>query len=215
MAQTQTAQGGKNFLLKLGNGASGAVTFQDTGDTVTLNNHGLIAGDTVSFSVITTTTGIVVDTVYYVVSPTTNTFQVAATAGGTALALTNNGTGTLDEQFSLIAGLRSTSFSLSTESIDISSQDSAHWKEILSTQGLRSVSISGDGVFKDEITFKKARDLSISRALRNWRVETNTAGDYWQGCFMITSLEQSGEYNAESAYSLSLESSGAISYTEV
>ena len=72
-----------------------AVTFQDTGDTVTLASHGLSDGDMVSFSVITTTTGIVINTVYYVISATTNTFQVSATSGGSALALTNNGSGTL------------------------------------------------------------------------------------------------------------------------
>ena len=72
-----------------------AVTFQDTGDTVTLVSHGLSNGDMVSFSVITTTTGIVINTVYYVISATTNTFQVSATSGGSALALTTNGSGTL------------------------------------------------------------------------------------------------------------------------
>lgn len=74
---------------------SDAVTFQDTGDTVTLNNHGLTNGTPVAFTVITTTTGISVNTTYYVVGATTNTFQVASAAGGSALPLTNNGTGTL------------------------------------------------------------------------------------------------------------------------
>jgi len=72
-----------------------AVTFQDTGDTVTLTNHGMSNGDMVSFSVITTTTGIVINIIYYVISATTNTFQVSATSGGSALALTTSGSGTL------------------------------------------------------------------------------------------------------------------------
>jgi hypothetical protein len=72
-----------------------AVTFQDTGDTVTLAAHGLTDGTAISFSVITSTTGISINTLYYVVGSTTNTFQVATTVGGTALPLTTNGTGTL------------------------------------------------------------------------------------------------------------------------
>lgn len=72
-----------------------SVTFQDTGDTVTYNSHNLVAGDSVVFTVITTTTGIAINTRYYVVNPTTNTFQVASSPGGSALALTNNGTGTM------------------------------------------------------------------------------------------------------------------------
>jgi hypothetical protein len=70
------------------------VTFQATGSTVTLNNHGLSSGDEISFIVITTTTGISLNTRYYVVNPTANTFQVSATKGGSALTLTNNGSGT-------------------------------------------------------------------------------------------------------------------------
>jgi len=74
---------------------SDAVTFQDTGDTVTLNSHGLGNNAIVSFTVITSTTGISVNTAYYVVNATTNTFQLASSVGGTALALTTNGSGTM------------------------------------------------------------------------------------------------------------------------
>jgi surface protein len=69
------------------------VTFTDVGDLVNLNNHGLSNGDEVSFSVITTTTGIVINTIYFVVGATTNTFQVSASVGGTVLPLTTNGSG--------------------------------------------------------------------------------------------------------------------------
>ena len=72
-----------------------AVTFQDAGDTVTLNAHGLVNGNVISFTTITTTTGITINTSYFVVGATANTFQVASTAGGTAIALTTNGTGNL------------------------------------------------------------------------------------------------------------------------
>lgn len=72
-----------------------AVTFQDTGDTFTLNNHLLSDNDEVSFSTITTTTGISVNTIYYVVNATTNTGQLALTPGGSPITLTNNGSGTM------------------------------------------------------------------------------------------------------------------------
>lgn len=74
---------------------SDAVTFQDTGDTVTLNSHGLSNGTLISFTSITSTTGISINTAYYVVNATTNTFQVATSVGGSALPLTTNGSGTL------------------------------------------------------------------------------------------------------------------------
>ena len=84
-----------NFLALLAATTGQSVTFQDAGDTVTLTAHGYVNGDTVSFSVITTTTGIVINTVYFVVGSTANTFQVSLTSGGAAIALTTNGTGTV------------------------------------------------------------------------------------------------------------------------
>lgn len=100
-----SGQAGINYILNpdAANGTTGwstyketdSVTFQDTGDTVTLNSHGIEAGTAISFTSITSTTGISTNTLYYVVNPTTNTFQVATSVGGSALALTTNGSGTM------------------------------------------------------------------------------------------------------------------------
>jgi hypothetical protein len=74
--------------------ASTACTFTDVGDLVTASGHGLSNGWVVVFQTIVTTTGISTFTRYYVVAATSTTFQVAATVGGAAIALTTNGTGT-------------------------------------------------------------------------------------------------------------------------
>lgn len=71
-----------------------ACTFQDTGDTVTAAGHGLNNGDKVVFDSIVTTTGINIYTVYYVISSAPTTFQLSLTLGGSAVALTTNGSGT-------------------------------------------------------------------------------------------------------------------------
>lgn len=96
ITQTNTSSLAVGMLVS-GTGISTAVavTFQDTGDTVTLNAHGLVNGNIVSFPSITTTTGITINTPYYVVGSTTNTFQVSLTLGGSAISLTTDGTGTV------------------------------------------------------------------------------------------------------------------------
>ena len=81
-----------------------AVTFQDTGDTVTLNNHGFANLRTVSFATITTTTGISINTNYFVRNVTTNTFQLSTTATGAIINLVNNGSGTLNGQTITVTG---------------------------------------------------------------------------------------------------------------
>jgi surface protein len=76
-------------------GTEAPVTFTDTGDLVSRTAHGYTDGMQVRFFNITTTTGIVNGQFYFVINATANTFQVAATSGGSALALTNDGTGQL------------------------------------------------------------------------------------------------------------------------
>lgn len=71
------------------------VTFTSSGNLVTLASHGLSNSNVVTFSSIVTTTGIVTNTNYYVISATTDTFQLSSN-GTTALTLSNDGSGVLN-----------------------------------------------------------------------------------------------------------------------
>ena len=77
------------------NNTNGPVTFTASTSTVNRTTHGYSDGMLISFDTITTTTGITTGQKYYVVNSTANTFQVSATSGGTALTLTNDGTGNI------------------------------------------------------------------------------------------------------------------------
>lgn len=72
-----------------------AISFTSASSTVALFDHRLLAGDEVSFATVVTTTGVITNTIYFVVNPAANTFQVAETLGGPAITLTNNGTGSV------------------------------------------------------------------------------------------------------------------------
>lgn len=76
-------------------GSNAPVTFTASTDTVNRTAHGYRNGMTVKFYNIATTTGIDEGQAYYVVSATTNTFQVSSTVGGSAIALTNDGSAAL------------------------------------------------------------------------------------------------------------------------
>ena len=76
-------------------GTEAPVTFTDSTDTVNRTSHGYTNGMRVQFFNITTTTGIVNSQFYFVINATADTFQVSATVGGSAIALTNDGTGQL------------------------------------------------------------------------------------------------------------------------
>jgi len=63
-------------------------TAQATGDTVTATAHGLSNGQKVVFLTGYVPAGLSASTTYFVVGATTNTFQVAATSGGSAIDIT-------------------------------------------------------------------------------------------------------------------------------
>jgi hypothetical protein len=77
-----------------------SVSFVDIGDLVVLTSHGLTNGTSVSFSSITTTTGIVTNTIYYVANATTHNFKLT-TLTGNSVTLTLNGTGILNSNDSI------------------------------------------------------------------------------------------------------------------
>lgn len=71
------------------NGGSDKAFIADvTNDKILCPAHGYSAGQTVVFYGGTAPTGLTAGTVYYVVNPTTDDFQVAATAGGAAINIT-------------------------------------------------------------------------------------------------------------------------------
>jgi hypothetical protein len=61
---------------------------QASGDTVTITAHGLSNGTKIVFQSGYAPAGLTANTTYYVVGATTNTFQVAATSGGSAIDIT-------------------------------------------------------------------------------------------------------------------------------
>jgi hypothetical protein len=71
----------------------GTAVIEADDETFTIAAHGLTAGDQVTLTTLTGgAIGIVkVDTTYYVVTVTTNTFKVALRAGGTAIAFATDG----------------------------------------------------------------------------------------------------------------------------
>jgi surface protein len=73
------------------------VTLTDSGDLVQRTTHGYTNGMAVRFYNIVSTTGITEGQTYYVINANANDFQVSTTVGGSAVALTTNGSATLLE----------------------------------------------------------------------------------------------------------------------
>lgn len=127
--------------------------------------------------------------------------------GGKNLLLKiDNGAGT----YTTLGGLRSKSMTLNAEAIDVTNHGSNEWKELLDGAGVKSMSISGSGVFNTSTTLSQAITDWAAQTLRNFQIVDADSGLTFQGAFKITSMERAGEYNGEQTWSMSMESSGTI-----
>ncbi|MEM1074959.1 MAG: phage major tail protein, TP901-1 family [Pseudomonadota bacterium] len=118
-----------------------------------------------------------------------------------------------DGQFTTLAGLRATRVSFNAETIDVTSLESqGGWRELLSGAGVRSVSITGSGVFRDTETDERARQLFFDGESQRFQVVIPDFGVV-EGPFQVTAIEYGGTYNGEATYELSLASAGSLTFT--
>lgn len=132
---------------------------------------------------------------------------MAAQRGG-ALLLKVDISGTM----TTIGGLRSTSITLNDEAVDITNKDNGQTRTLLPQAGTASLSVSGSGVFTDTTAEQTIRTAWNASTFSTYNIIIPDLGTY-AGSFMISSLEYSGEYNGEVTYSITLESSGSISFS--
>ena len=117
-----------------------------------------------------------------------------------------------DGTFVAIAGLRATRISFNAETVDVTSLESAGgWRELLAGAGVKTASISGSGVFKDEGTDERARQIFFDGEIPNFQVVIPNFGTI-EGPFQLTALDYAGSYNGEASYELSLASAGQLTF---
>ncbi|MFP7570838.1 phage major tail protein, TP901-1 family [Marivita sp. S2033] len=115
--------------------------------------------------------------------------------------------------FETLAGLRATRVSFNAEAVDVTSLESeGGWRELLAGAGVRSVAISGAGVFKDAGTDARARQIFFDSQVPAFRVIVPDFGVI-EAPFQVTGLEYAGSHNGEATYELSLASAGAVTFT--
>ena len=115
--------------------------------------------------------------------------------------------------FETVAGLRATRISFNAESVDVTSLESqGGWREVLGGAGVKSASISGSGICRDETTDERARQIFFDSETPLFQVIIPDFGTV-EGPFLITSIEYAGSHNGEATYELSMASAGELTFT--
>lgn len=112
--------------------------------------------------------------------------------------------------YTTIGGLRSATMSREFAEIESTNHGSNQNKEVLDGAGIRSMSVSGEGIFTDDANLGDLEDIAVNQTLYSFQIVDADSGRTYTANFKITTFERAGEYNAEQTYSVSLVSSGAV-----
>ncbi|MEM1273870.1 MAG: phage major tail protein, TP901-1 family [Pseudomonadota bacterium] len=114
--------------------------------------------------------------------------------------------------FQTLAGLRASRLSFNAETVDVTSLESqGGWRELLAGAGMKTAAISGSGIFRDQATDERARQIFFDGEIPDFQVIIPDFGTV-EGKFQITAIEYAGNHDGEATYEISLASAGPLSF---
>ncbi len=119
------------------------------------------------------------------------------------------GDGAVTPVYSTVAGLRTTQLSINGDAVVITNKGSGGWRDLLSGAGVRSVSVSGAGVFTGSAAETRIRTNAMTGTVDDYELSFES-GAKLRGKFLVTRLDYAGDFNGERSYTMALESSGAV-----
>lgn len=132
------------------------------------------------------------------------------------LMLIKIGDGAGSEAFTTLCALTTKSMEINNANIDVTTPDctspgGAMWQELL--DGVKSVTVSGEGFSKDETAEMRLNTVAMGvPPTANFQIIVPNFGTY-QGAFFVESTGFSGDATGGLTFSLSLSSTGAVTFT--
>ena len=115
-----------------------------------------------------------------------------------------------------IAASKSHSLSVNSESIDVTTKDSAGWKDIL--PGLKSWTVDCEGLvaFDNSFNYEYLLDALRNRTKLSIKLETTVVGDErLKGDVYVTSVELSAPQEDAISFTASFEGTGALTHETI
>ncbi len=110
--------------------------------------------------------------------------------------------------FITVAGLRTKALKFNAKTIDITHSESEEaWRELLPGGGVKSVEISGEGIFRDGASDTLVRASFFAQDTKDYQIIIPDFGVI-DGVFLISVLNYAGSYKGEASYELVLASAG-------
>jgi predicted secreted protein len=115
------------------------------------------------------------------------------------------------ETFAKLAGARTTAMTLNNEPVDVTNIDSNGFRELLPDGGVQSMDATISGIVKNHIVYRDVQLQAQQRTIQKYQFRSGN-GDIWEADMVISNLQRTGEYNGAETFSISLQSSGTISF---
>lgn len=136
---------------------------------------------------------------------------MAAQSGRDMLIKMKDGVG----DFITVAGLRTKTLKFNAKTIDITHSESEEaWRELLPGSGVKSVEISGEGIFNNGSSDALVRTSFFSQSKETYQLILPEFGTV-EGDFLISSLNYAGTYNGEASYEIVLVSAGKTEFVSL
>ncbi len=114
--------------------------------------------------------------------------------------------------YTTVAGIRTKSFTIGNEPIDVTTDDSNAWRTLLAEPGNRTVDVSGSGVSEDNTFLALALASTGSVVLEDMQLLMPN-GDTIEMSMFVNSYAETGEYQDAVTFEISFQSSGEPTFT--
>ena len=116
--------------------------------------------------------------------------------------------------FVTVAGLRTKSIRLNSRTVDVTDQASNGWTELLPEAGIRSVSVTGSGVFRDAASDARIRSAFFAQETLNAQLILPDFGTITSPV-LVTGLTYGGAFQGEATFEITLASAGEPAFAAV
>lgn len=128
------------------------------------------------------------------------------------------GDGASSESFTAVAAVQDLTVTQSGTEVETTTKDDSGRRTLLDDRTLISMSITGTAIFTDDQTLADLRTNFTASTLNNYQVDmvstdATTSGGTYEGAFQITQFEESAPNAGTIAVSITLESSGEVTFT--
>lgn len=108
----------------------------------------------------------------------------------------------------VIAGVRNKSLAWAGEAIDVTSDEDGGIRQLIEDYGQQQLTISGDGLFKDDTTFRDIALTAGTTGLLTDVVYEFADGSSISGDVLLTSYDEGAPHNDATTFSFTLEYTG-------